>query len=189
MAIQIWDEATQSYKGVELARYGVDGKLNEALVWDGTRYRRVWPRYRDFVDDFTSPTLHERWMLFDGAYTPPGLSGATVLGPEIDDTCDLRVAGTGPVVIYLVDENVNPQLFAALTNYGHVQLGEQLSAASGFDSFALRRAHGAWSVLHDGQLLTDANGVSLSMPDVVPVPVSMALEVSGTVTSVTYTRL
>lgn len=43
MAIQIWDAQAGQYKSADIARFGGSGTLKEALVWDGTKYVKVWP--------------------------------------------------------------------------------------------------------------------------------------------------
>lgn len=43
MAIQIWDPATNTYRSADLSRFGPSGTLKEALVWDGSKYVKVWP--------------------------------------------------------------------------------------------------------------------------------------------------
>lgn len=195
MAIQVWDEQTQQYRGVELARYGADGTLAEALVWADGAYRRVWPTSNDFTDDFTSPTLHERWMVMGAPYDPPGLS-TDLLGPQASDQFELSHTrdGNGYTSVGVLDGTFMQGVGLQWGSMGGVSLmdmgtGAVLAAsptgAPAGSVVGLRRTDGQWHIVID-------NTVVDSVPDPLA-GVDLSIILSGTpdarITSVVYNEL
>jgi hypothetical protein len=196
MAIQVWDGT--KYVGAELGRFGESGTLAEALVWDSAagQYVKVWPTTPAplWEDDFTSPTLHERWTLLDGEYNPPGLA-AVVSGPTVSDAAfeltvtrggtgtaqvmamnfatfqSVTVVSTGGAPPYMMDSTVGAPVHSPVT----VPDGAR---------FGLRRAAGQWHLVVD-------EAVVASMADNHSAPLVAALfgAPDAPITSVSYTEL
>lgn len=164
MAIQVWDEALQQYRGIELARYGADGTLAEALVWHDGRYRRVWPRNPNFTDDFTSPELHERWTNMGGDYTPPGLHGLLLQGPQVARDFEITVTGGRGGQIGAVSATFDQGALAALSpgeDPPYIsEIGGSATFAVGAVSenahISLRREGAEWHLLADGEIIVSA---------------------------------
>ena len=218
MAIQVWDEQMQQYRGVELARYGVDGTLAEALVWVGGEYRRVWPPSRDFVDDFTAPGLHERWTLMEGSYTPPGLSGL-VAGPASAPDFEVTIGLPGTpqpsfmVAVMSMTTGEGVMLSGTEGHYSFMDPAQQYiswglpSGDYAWSTVALRRTAGVWTVHADGHPALGIDNLDPNRDPENPVPIDAAdpfpgqdfpLIIGGweavgggdtVVTSVTYTEL
>ena len=201
MAIQIWDAQAGQYKSADLARFGGSGTLTEALVWDGTQYVKVWPTspVDTWYDDFTSPTLHERWQLLAGDYTPPGLTDAAVLGPQVEGDFELTfsasVAG-GDVNVSLLDADMQQVALASVNGVGQASLGIDGDVVANSSEgvvagpVTLRRANGAWTVLHDGDPVPAVGGGTLTAPDSHTGPLVVACAAFGaTLVNIAYTGL
>ncbi|GLB62652.1 hypothetical protein NCCP2495_05300 [Dietzia sp. NCCP-2495] len=192
MAIQVWDEQTQQYRGVELARYGSDGTLAEALVWAGGQYRKVWPPVVRWSDDFTSPTLHERWTLISGDYTPPGLS-AEVLGPAVTEAFEVSHSkgGNAATSVAVIDESFSNGILVdwssgiTVFDMATFQSLIDLPNVAPTSRVGLRRTGGQWELLLDGS-------VAGSAPDT-HIGVGLSLYLQGAtaapITQVAYTEL
>lgn len=201
MAIQIWDAQAGQYKSADLARFGGSGTLTEALVWDGTQYVKVWPTGPTYTwyDDFTSPTLHERWQLIGGDYTPPGLTDAAVLGPQVEGDFEVTfsaAAAAGIASVLLLDAGMQQVASAEVNGDGQASLGIDGSVVAnspeGFVTgpVTLRRANGAWTVLHDGDPVPADGGGTLTAPDSHTGPLAVAAQASGaTLVNIAYTEL
>lgn len=74
MAIQIWDAQAGQYKSADLARFGGSGTLTEALVWDGTKYVKVWPNTPTYPvsGEWSGPMPTEWTTIADHTITESG---------------------------------------------------------------------------------------------------------------------
>ena len=185
MAIQVWDEKAGHYRGVELARYGADGVLAEALVWDQVRYRRVWPTSNDFTDDFTSPTLHSRWTLMDGTYSPPGLSGIVqgpLPAPDFEASIGLPATPYPEFMLAVMDMMTSTGVMLVGSIASGYAFGDPMGQHTfwnlvhedyAWSTVTLRRFDGAWSVYADGQPVRGVDGLDPSADPDNPVPVEV----------------
>lgn len=147
-----------------------------------------------WVDDFTTPQLHSRWQLLGGDYTPPGLTDAAVLGPQISDSCEISLTAD-PVgdyaVVAAIDSGFSPVAGMEISSGGYVSLsvGDSFSESVPFTGTpSLRRLGGMWTVLVDGLPASDGY-VTLSAPDKGG-DLYLALEMGdSTITQVSYTEL
>src|SRR5699024_8351335 len=149
-------------------------------VWRDGAWRTLWERSSGtpeplWSDDFTSPTLHERWMLLDGAYTPPGLTDAALLlGPPVDDACEVTftanyAGGMATLTLLtpefeqavIVDQHENGQI--VMVNGGGDNITPPGASEPG-DRITLRRANGMFTVLVNGAPVTGTTG-PLEAPD------------------------
>lgn len=209
MAIQVWDEQAQQYRGVELARYGPSGTLAEALVWVNGEYKRVWPVGPTvptplWTDDFTSPTLHERWTLMAGDYTPPGFHGQAS-GPLAGPDFDLTATTSGnDLTLGILNLTTFEGVMFSLNPGGDPTFADMLGAHFSFaantsgQSVTIRRQSGQWSLLLDGELavgtehMSGAESVYLTAPDPfgsADLPILIAGGANSPMTSVSYTEL
>ena len=169
MAIQVWDGT--KYVGAELGRFGPSGTLKEALIWDGTKYVKVWPTGPTYTwyDDFTSPTLHSRWSILGGTYSPPGLSGIYLAGPAVDATFEIDITSTGGTSVYIGAADFSSVKVTLGISSGSVslQVGTTLAYFSGETPgvVTLRRAAGNWTALADGTPLPRDGGGIMQIAD------------------------
>lgn len=202
MAIHIWDDAEQTYRSVDLAQYGSDGTLTGAYMWRDGEWRTLWEKSSGvpeplWVDDFTAPTLHERWMLLDGEYTPPGLTYATILGPQSDSECEItftvsELTATSVAAVLFLDSDFNMAAMAMQTGDG-VQLVDGVQRLSpghtGGDRITLRRVGGQFTVLVNGEPATGPDGALVAPDPGGTLTLAAEAQDGATVTLIEYTVL
>lgn len=187
MAIQVWDGT--KYVGAELGRFGPSGTLKEALVWDGAQYVKVWPTSPSYTwsDDFTSPTLHERWTNLGGTYTPPGLHAVAVSGPAVSASFQIDVTrqGVGQTAMYLADASMSTGV--ALT-WGGDQNVNLMSLDQSFtltapapegSTVGVHRLEGRWHLVVDGEAVESA-------PDAIVVGIGIGMLQGSPTAPVTF---
>ncbi|WP_141564769.1 hypothetical protein [Dietzia alimentaria] len=201
-AIQVWNG--NQWIDADKVRFDGVGGLQEALVWDASlgEYVTVWPIPPLWVDDFTTPTLDERWTLMDGTYSPPGLTNALISGPTVSAAFEVTIQGGNGATLFAISSDYSAGANVVFAPSGVLRLRDgfatdvgksEVGAWSVSSSVTLRRAGGLWTVLVDGRQVEahpEDGGGPLSMPDTHTVPLTLMVQDQGsTVDMVSYTEL
>jgi hypothetical protein len=160
-------------------------------VWPGGGNLSGW----NWIDDFTSDDLHERWNVMFGDYDPPGLSNMTVIGPEVDDRFLVEfVAGSGGGVVSLVTGGFSQPVSLIHAANETVQL---VNGSNSFTSWGyahgtpirLKREDGFFRAYIDGEIAIAMDGGQMMFEDTVDEPVSLGVAAYGTIESVKYRKI